>query len=97
MVEASTRTATLDDIETEDFVRFCQFAYTGDYSTPLWEVVEPEAGQESAPAPDDEVKRDDEIKVDRSHHLIRWQHPIRRQTSLNGVGRSGGICFTAGE
>jgi BTB/POZ domain len=34
MAESQTRSATLDDMETDDFIRFCQFAYTGDYSTP---------------------------------------------------------------
>jgi hypothetical protein len=34
MAESQTRTATLDDIEEDDFLRFCQFAYTADYSTP---------------------------------------------------------------
>jgi hypothetical protein len=34
MAESQTRTATLDDVEEDDFLRFCQFAYTGDYSTP---------------------------------------------------------------
>jgi hypothetical protein len=34
MAESQTRSATLDDIDEDDFIRFCQFAYTGDYSTP---------------------------------------------------------------
>jgi hypothetical protein len=34
MAESQTRSATLDDVEEDDFIRFCQFAYTGDYSTP---------------------------------------------------------------
>ena len=34
MAESQTRSAILNDIDDDDFIRFCQFAYTGDYSTP---------------------------------------------------------------
>lgn len=34
MVEAQVRSVSLRDVSVEDFLKFCQFAYTGDYSTP---------------------------------------------------------------
>lgn len=34
MAESQTRSATLDDADEDDIIRFCQFAYTGDYSIP---------------------------------------------------------------
>ncbi|RFU33844.1 hypothetical protein B7463_g2468, partial [Scytalidium lignicola] len=34
MAEASDGKAIFDDIEEDTFTRFCQFAYTGDYTTP---------------------------------------------------------------
>jgi hypothetical protein len=34
MAESQTLSATLDDVEEDDFIRFCQFAYTGDYYSP---------------------------------------------------------------
>lgn len=40
MAESQTRSATLDDVEEDDFIRFCQFAYTGDYSTPPFTIDE---------------------------------------------------------
>lgn len=38
MMESKTRSATLDDVEKKDFIRFCQFVYTGDYSTPPFTI-----------------------------------------------------------
>lgn len=40
MKEAQTRSATLPDVQLEDFVLFCQFAYRGDYTPPLYRVDE---------------------------------------------------------
>ncbi|KAH9206129.1 hypothetical protein DL95DRAFT_316139, partial [Leptodontidium sp. 2 PMI_412] len=34
MKEAFARKAVFEDIEEDTFIRFCQFAYTGDYTTP---------------------------------------------------------------
>ena len=31
MIEASERRCTLEDVDKDTFVRFCQYAYTGDY------------------------------------------------------------------
>lgn len=33
MIEAQTLSASLSDVSEEDFVKFCEFAYTGDYPT----------------------------------------------------------------
>ncbi|KAF2839776.1 hypothetical protein M501DRAFT_1057108 [Patellaria atrata CBS 101060] len=35
MLEAQSRSAHLEDIDEHDFVRFCQFAYMGDFTPPL--------------------------------------------------------------
>lgn len=34
MKESISRVATLDDVETETFIAFCEYAYTGAYVTP---------------------------------------------------------------
>jgi hypothetical protein len=34
MKEAVTRTATIDDVEEETFIAFCEFSYKGNYTTP---------------------------------------------------------------
>lgn len=34
MAEASDGRAVLKDVDEDTFIRFCQFAYTGDYVTP---------------------------------------------------------------
>lgn len=34
MKEAVTRTATIDDVEEETFIAFCEFGYKGNYTTP---------------------------------------------------------------
>ncbi|KAN0072416.1 hypothetical protein V8E54_009345, partial [Elaphomyces granulatus] len=36
MKEAQTRSAILPDVQLEDFILFCQFAYRGDYTPPLY-------------------------------------------------------------
>ena len=36
MVEASDGKAIIEDVQEDTFVRFCQFAYTGDYTTPVF-------------------------------------------------------------
>ncbi len=43
MKEAQTKTVEFKGIETEDFVRFCQYAYTGDYSPPRPQVRKDES------------------------------------------------------
>lgn len=40
MIEGSNRSAIWGDVDEEDFIRFCQFAYTGDYTTPSPTVEE---------------------------------------------------------
>ena len=40
MAEASGGKAILDDVQTDTFERFCQFAYTGNYTTPASRLVE---------------------------------------------------------
>ncbi|PHH79273.1 hypothetical protein CDD80_5268 [Ophiocordyceps camponoti-rufipedis] len=38
--EAKNKEAVLEDVDEHTFVRFCEFAYTGDYSEPKPEMVE---------------------------------------------------------
>lgn len=40
MLEAKTKSVTLDDMVEADFIRFCQFAYAGDYNPPPPALVE---------------------------------------------------------
>ncbi|KAF2714609.1 hypothetical protein K504DRAFT_359261, partial [Pleomassaria siparia CBS 279.74] len=47
MAESETRSAKIVDVEVEDFVRFCEYAYRGDYTVPPWEEVMPELGSSS--------------------------------------------------
>ncbi|KAF2444487.1 hypothetical protein P171DRAFT_473556 [Karstenula rhodostoma CBS 690.94] len=56
MEESSMRCAKLDDIEVDDFNRFCEYAYRGDYTVPPWEnlPLEPE------PTPDKNQKGEDD-------------------------------------
>jgi hypothetical protein len=42
MEESAMQCATLDDIEVDDFNRFCEYAYRGDYTVPPWENLLPE-------------------------------------------------------
>jgi hypothetical protein len=39
MDEAQKGCATFKDVRVDDFVRFCEFAYRGDYTVPAWEPV----------------------------------------------------------
>jgi hypothetical protein len=39
MGEAATRCARIEDVKVDDFIRFCEYAYRGDYTTPPWEEV----------------------------------------------------------
>lgn len=42
MEESATRCARIKDVEVDDFIRFCEYAYRGDYTTPPWKEVLPE-------------------------------------------------------
>jgi hypothetical protein len=46
MNEASTRCAEIENVEVEDFIRFCEYAYSGDFTVPNWKQ------DETANAPD---------------------------------------------
>ncbi|KAJ9655609.1 hypothetical protein H2201_008768 [Coniosporium apollinis] len=47
MQEAQTRSAEIDDIEPDDFIRFCEFAYRGDFTVPPCEVVDVPPSEEA--------------------------------------------------
>ncbi|USP81703.1 hypothetical protein yc1106_08977 [Curvularia clavata] len=42
MQESETRCAKIEDVKVDDFIRFCEYAYRGDYTVPPWEEVLPE-------------------------------------------------------
>lgn len=46
MQEAQNRSADLPDVELEDFLRFCQFAYRGDYTPPHYIIDESTKGKD---------------------------------------------------
>ena len=55
----------LEDIDEDTFIRFCQFAYTGDYTTPEFvhvpavetpEIVQPAMLNDEEPVPDEPVR-----------------------------------------
>jgi hypothetical protein len=39
MIESDNRCAKIEDVRVDDFVRFCEYAYRGDYTVPPWEEV----------------------------------------------------------
>ena len=39
MEESATRCANIEDIRADDFMRFCEYAYRGDYTVPPWEEL----------------------------------------------------------
>ncbi|OAL06185.1 hypothetical protein IQ06DRAFT_343418 [Phaeosphaeriaceae sp. SRC1lsM3a] len=41
MSESETRSAELQDVEPDDFVRFLEYAYRRDYTVPAWVLEEP--------------------------------------------------------
>jgi len=47
MAEAEMQRASIEDVQTEDFLRFCEYAYRGDYTVPPWEEVAPEPSSTS--------------------------------------------------
>jgi hypothetical protein len=48
MEESVTRCARIEDIRVDDFIRFCEYAYRGDYTTPPWQEVLPELSSTSS-------------------------------------------------
>lgn len=56
MKEAESGVAEWKDVEEATFIRFCQFAYTGDYKTPEHEL-QPEAKSEGSKSIKRKVKR----------------------------------------
>lgn len=39
MQESETRCARIEDVRVDDFIRFCEYAYRGDYTVPPWEEL----------------------------------------------------------
>jgi hypothetical protein len=48
MKESATRCAKIEDVKVDDFIRFCEYAYRGDYTTPPWEEDLPEPSSTSS-------------------------------------------------
>jgi hypothetical protein len=42
MAESEKRCARIENIQVEDFIRFCEYAYRGDYTVPPCEILPPE-------------------------------------------------------
>ncbi|KAK7178150.1 hypothetical protein PSPO01_15802 [Paraphaeosphaeria sporulosa] len=49
MSESATRCARIEDVKVDDFIRFCEYAYRGDYTIPPWEELPPEPSSTSGP------------------------------------------------
>jgi len=47
MEESETRCARMEDVKVDDFIRFCEYAYRGDYTVPPWEELPPEPSSTS--------------------------------------------------
>lgn len=47
MEESKTRCARMEDVKVDDFIRFCEYAYRGDYTVPPWEELPPEPSSTS--------------------------------------------------
>ena len=73
MQEAETKSVELADIEVEDFIRFCQFAYTGDYVPPEPRVELSNTLAQDKPGHDSQVKLPrllrDEADMDREQEV----------------------------
>ncbi|KAF2875708.1 hypothetical protein BDV95DRAFT_603117 [Massariosphaeria phaeospora] len=46
MAESETRCVKMEHVGVDDFVRFCEYAYRGDYSVPAWEEEVVQVSQE---------------------------------------------------
>jgi hypothetical protein len=51
MNEANTRCAEIGNIEVEDFIRFCEYAYRGDFTVPSWEQDDTPKTEEDVSVP----------------------------------------------
>lgn len=54
MEESEKRCARIEDVRVDDFIRFCEYAYRGDYAVPPWEKVllQEETPPQSKPPPE---------------------------------------------
>jgi hypothetical protein len=48
MEESATQCAKIEDVNVDDFIRFCEYAYRSDYTTPPWKEVLPELSSTSS-------------------------------------------------
>jgi hypothetical protein len=58
MAESITKCALLDDVDEDTFIRFCEYAYTGNYSLPARRVAQMES-KPSALEPEQQSKKPD--------------------------------------
>lgn len=87
MKETQTKTATLEDVEANNFIGFCEVVYTGQYVTPTGKTdgnVQQEPRMEEQP---------DEIPADWSKlsglQRRRYEKMIRNRSSLYGNSDNG--------
>jgi hypothetical protein len=65
MSEANTRSAEIEDIEVGDFIRFCEYAYRGDYTVPACTAVQ-ESIKEGGPPADFDTPQEEPIREEES-------------------------------
>ncbi|KAL1855086.1 hypothetical protein Plec18167_002070 [Paecilomyces lecythidis] len=88
MKESTARLATLNDVETDTFIAFCEYAYTGAYATPDRPSVET-----SADEPDKGPANDQDTKVDVSLDILGYQaYP---ETSIERNDSWGAIAYSS--
>jgi hypothetical protein len=80
VIEAQTRSLNLPDVQLEDFIRFCQFAYCGDYAPPEFIINEPNTTESDLE--DSQVGEMDQMKLQRPVNPERCPGPTRLPRGL---------------
>jgi hypothetical protein len=79
MAESKQKLATLSDVQEEDFARFFQFAYTGDYSAPLYIIDESASDDGIGSQPEEKVVTDAESERGSPEEFARVRLKDRRR------------------
>ncbi|KAF1994261.1 hypothetical protein P154DRAFT_448023, partial [Amniculicola lignicola CBS 123094] len=103
MEESETRCARLEDVQVDDFIRFCEYAYRGDYTVPPWEHLPPEAssepeknqqsGSEADPAPEPDIEPIEPVEIPEARYEVTPTRTLSRTTlraQFNGRKYLGG-------
>jgi hypothetical protein len=82
MTESITGFATLDDVEEETFIGFCEFAYTDEYSTLELSIgQDPEITSDSSLAKS--PKESNGVSVEKSEELVIEDAALNRTPNLD--------------